>query len=131
VLQLRRDDRGLATLETTLMITILVPLLFSIIEFGDLFQRWLAQESATVQVARYAGEVGGDTPEVRALLDDSLRASGIDPARVVLEIVPARVGWRQPLTVTVRSAAAIAIPFLFSADVPLRTTAVVRGEVAR
>lgn len=113
------------------MITILVPLLFSVIEFGDLFQRWLAQESATVQVARYAGEVGGDTPEVRALLDDALRSSGIDPARMVLEIAPARVGWRQPLTVTVRGTASIAIPFLFSADVPLRTTAVVRGEVDR
>jgi len=127
----RRDDRGLATLETTLMITILVPLLFAVIEFGDLFQRWLAQESATVQVARYAAEVGGDTPEVRALLDESLRSSGIDPARTSLDISPSRVGWRQPLTVTVRTSASIAIPFLFSADVPLRTTAVVRGEVDR
>lgn len=113
------------------MITILVPLLFAVIEFGDLFQRWLAQESATVQVARFAGEVGGDTPEVRALLADTLRSTGIDPARTTLEISPSRVGWRQPLTVTVRTAAAIAIPFLFSADVPLRTTAVVRGEVDR
>lgn len=128
---MRRDDQGLATLETTLMITILVPLLFAVIEFGDLFQRWLAQESATVQVARFAGEVGGDTPEVRALLADTLRSTGIDPARTTLEISPSRVGWRQPLTVTVRTAAAIAIPFLFSADVPLRTTAVVRGEVDR
>lgn len=113
------------------MITILVPLLFSIIEFGDMFQRWLAQESATVQVARYAAEVGGDTPEVRALFDETLRSAGIDPSRSSLEIAPYRVGWRQPLTVTVRSDAAIAIPFLFSADVPLRTTAVVRGEIDR
>jgi Flp pilus assembly protein TadG len=127
----RCDDRGLATLETILMITILVPLLFSIIEFGDMFQRWLAQESATIQVARYAAEVGGDTPEVRALLDESLRSAGIDPSRSTLDIAPARVGWRQPLTVTVRSNASIAIPFLFSADVPLRTTAVVRGEIDR
>lgn len=128
---MRRDDHGLATLETTLMITILVPLLFSIIEFGDTFQRWLAQESATIQAARYAAEVGGDTPEVRALLDDSLRSAGIDPARTSLDITPSRVGWRQPLTVTVRSAASIAIPFLLSAEVPLRTTAVVRGEIDR
>jgi len=126
-----RDDRGLVTLETTLMITILVPLLFAVIEFGDLFQRWVAQESATVQAARFAAEVGGDTPEVRALLDESLRSSGIDPARTSLDITPSRVGWRQPLTVTVRTSASIAIPFLFSADVPLRTTAVVRGEVGR
>lgn len=128
---MRSDDRGLATLETVLMITVLVPLLFSVIEFGDMFQRWLAQESATIQVARYAAEVGGDTPEVRVLLDEALRSAGIDPSRIVLDIAPSRVGWRQPLTVTVRSNASIAIPFLFSVDVPLRTTAVVRGEVDR
>lgn len=126
-----RDEAGLATLETTLMITILVPLLFAVIEFGDVFQRWLAQESATVQVARYAAEVGGDTAEVRALLSDSLRQSGIDPSRATLDIAPPRVGWREQLTVTVRTTASIAIPFLFSAAIPLRTTAVVRGEVAR
>jgi Flp pilus assembly protein TadG len=127
----RRDEHGLATLEAVLMITVLVPLLFSVIEFGDLFQRWLAQESATIQVARYAAELGGDAPEVRALLDDALRSAGIDPARSTLNITPSRAGWREPLTVTVRSAGSIAIPFLFTADVPLRTTAVVRGEIAR
>ncbi|HEV2250140.1 MAG TPA: hypothetical protein VGT60_06520 [Candidatus Limnocylindria bacterium] len=125
------DDAGLATLETTLMITVLVPLLFAVIEFGDVFQRWLAQESATVQVARYAAEIGGDAPEVRAFLNDSLRQSGIDPTRSTLEITPPRVGWREQLTVTVRTSAAIAIPFLFSATIPLRTTAIVRGELAR
>jgi len=126
-----RGDSGLATLETTLMITILIPLLFAVIEFGDVFQRWLAQESATVQVARYAAELGGDAPEVRALLDESLRSSGIDPSASILEVTPAHVGWREPLTVSVRTNAVVAIPFLFSAAVPLRTTAVVRGELAR
>jgi Flp pilus assembly protein TadG len=128
---MHRDDTGLATLETTLMITILVPLLFAVIEFGDVFQRWLAQESATVQVARYAAELGGDTPEVRALLDESLRQSGIDPARSTLDITPSRVGWREPLTVTVRTSATVAIPFLLTTAIPLRTTAIVRGELAR
>ena len=126
-----RSDDGLATLETTLMITILVPLLFAVIEFGDVFQRWVAQESATVQVARYAAELGGDAPEVHALLDDSLRLSGIDPARSSLDVSPARVGWRQPLTVTVRTDSSVAIPFLFATTIPLRTTAIVRGELNR
>jgi hypothetical protein len=35
------------------------------------------------------------------------------------------------LTVTVRTNAMVAIPFLFSAAIPLRTSAVVRGELAR
>ena len=126
-----RDDAGLATLETTLMITILVPLLFAVIEFGDAFQRWLAQESVTIQVARYAAELGGDAPEVRALFADSLRQSGIDPSSTSLDVAPARVGWREPLRVEAHMTATIAIPFLFSASIPLRTTAIVRGEVAR
>lgn len=113
------------------MITVLVPLLFAVIEFGDLFQRWLAQESATVQAARYAAELGGDAPEVRALLGDALTAAGIDPSRVAVDITPSRVGWRQPLTVSVRTDATLAIPFAFTAVVPLRTTAVVRGELNR
>src|SRR5438270_11563537 len=100
------------------MITILVPLLFAVIEFGDVFQRWLAQESATVQVARYAAELGGDAPEVRAMLEDSLRLSGIDPSRSTLEVTPSRVGWRQPLTVTVRTDKAVSIPFLLTTTIP-------------
>jgi len=43
----------------------------------------------------------------------------------------ALAGWREPLTVSVRTNAMISIPFLFSTAVPLRTTAVVRGELAR
>jgi len=113
------------------MITVLVPLLFAVIEFGDLFQRWLAQESATVQAARYAAEVGGDLPEVRALLSATLAVAGIDPGRVVVDITPSRVGWRQPLTVSVRSDATLAIPFALNTTVPLRTTAIVRGELNR
>lgn len=113
------------------MITVLVPLLFAVLEFGDLFQRWLAQESATVQAARYAAEVGGDTPEVRSLLADALLAAGIDPARVIIDISPARVGWRQPLAVTVRTDTMLSIPFALNATVPLRTTAIVRGELNR
>jgi Flp pilus assembly protein TadG len=128
---MHREDAGLATLETTLMITILVPLLFAVIEFGDIFQRWLAQESVTIQVARYAAELGGDGPEVRALFADSLRRSGIDPAHSALDIAPARVGWREPLWVEARTTTDIAIPFLLNATVPLRTTAIVRGEIAR
>ena len=126
-----RGDRGLATLETTLMITVLVPLLFAAIELGDAFQRWLAQESVTVQVARYAAEIGGDGPEVRRLLAESLTAAGVDPAKVVLDIQPPRVGGREPLTGTVRASAPRDSPFLLHTALPLRTTAVVRGELNR
>ena len=126
-----RDEAGMAALESVLMITILVPLLFAVIAFGDAFQRWLAQDAAAIQAARFAAEVGGDAPEVRALLADTLRSSGIDPERVSVEIEPARVGWREPIRLTVISSAALDIPFVLHAVVPLRSTAIARGEVNR
>lgn len=108
-----------------------MPLLFSILTFGAALERWLAQDAATVQAARYAGEIGGDGPELRTFLADHLRAAGIDPGSVSVEIVPARVGWRQPVRVTVVSEHRVAIPFLFATTVPLRSSAISRGEVNR
>src|SRR5256886_16544852 len=106
----RNDERGLATLETTFAITILVPLLFSVLEFGSALERWLAQDAATVQAARYAGELGGDAPELRHFLDEELRAAGIDPQVVSVDVAPSRVGWRQPVSVSVSFASPVSIP---------------------
>ncbi len=128
---LRHFCSAIATLETTFAITILVPLLFSILEFGSALERWLAQDAATVQAARYAGELGGDAPELRRFLDDELRAAGIDPGRVIIDVVPSRVGWREPVRVSLSSAYPLSIPFLFSTTVPLRSSAISRGEVNR
>ena len=113
------------------MLVVLVPLLFAILEFGSALERWLAQDAATVQAARYAGEVGGDSADVRSFIAEELRSSGIEPATATVEIVPARVAWREPVRVSVSSAHAIAIPFLFSTTLPLRSSAISRGEVNR
>ncbi len=126
-----RDDTGLATLETTLAVVILVPLLFGVIEFGWLFQRWLAAETVAVHAARFAGELGGDGAELRRYIAAQLADVGIDPARVRVEVVPARVAWREPVRVSVRADERIDLPFLFSATVPLSASAVARGEVNR
>ena len=108
-----------------------MPLLFSILEFGSALERWLAQDAATVQAARYAGELGGDAPELRRFLEGELRGVGIDPARVTVEVAPPSVGWREPVRVSVASAYPVSIPFLFSTTVPLRSSAISRGEVNR
>jgi hypothetical protein len=121
----------MATLETTLMVAILVPLLFAILEFGWLTQRWLAQDGVTLQAARYAGELGGDHPELRSYVQDQLRLVGIDPVRVSVEVEPAHVSWRQPVRVSLRTDERIAIPFVFATTVTVRSTAVARGEVSR
>ena len=121
----------MATLETTLMVVILVPLLFAILEFGWLTQRWLAQDGVTLQAARYAGELGGDGPELRSYVQAQLRLVGIEPSRVSIEVEPAHVSWRQPVRVSLRTDERIAIPFVFATTVMVRSTAVARGEVSR
>lgn len=126
-----RDERGLATLEATLAVVILVPLLFAILQFGGMWQRWLAQDGVALQAARLAGEVGGDTPQLRAYVDEQLRLVNIDPGHVTLSVAPSSVGWREPVRVTLAGEERIAIPFLFAATVPVRSTAVSRGEVNR
>ena len=127
----RGDEQGMATLETTLMVVILVPLLFAILEFGWLTQRWLAQGGVALQAARYAGELGGDRPELRSYVQDQLRLVGIEPSRVVVEVEPASVAWREPVRVSLQSEERVALPFLFATTIAVRSTAVARGEVNR
>jgi hypothetical protein len=125
------DEAGVATLEATLMVVIIVPLLFAVIEFGWLFQRWLATESVAIHAARYAGELGGDDASLRDFIARELSGVNIDPSRAQVEVSPARVGWREPIRVRVLTAERIALPFLFATDVPLSASAVSRGEIAR
>jgi len=127
----RSDDHGMATLEATLMLVILVPLLFAILEFGWLTQRWLAQDGVALQAASYAGELGGDRPELRSYIQEQLRLVGIEPSRVTVEIEPSAVPWREPVRVSLRTDERVAIPFLFTTTVAVRSTAVARGEVNR
>lgn len=127
----RSEDRGSATLETALCVTVLVPILFAILQFGGAFQRWSAQDAVAVQAARHAAELGGDARPVRDSIAAALRASGIDPATVDVTIEPASVGWRQPIRVSLRSEARITLPFLWSTTMPLSSTAISRGELAR
>lgn len=125
------SEGGAVTLETTLAITVLVPMLFAILQFGGAFQRWSAQDAIAVQAARHAGELGGDAQAVRDGIARSLRAGGIDPASVEVTVEPASVGWREPVRVSLRSQARITLPFLWSTTMPLSSTAIARGELAR
>lgn len=125
------SERGSTAVETVLAMTMLVPILFSIVAFGDALQRWIGQDAATAQAARLAGEVGGDAREVRALLAQALRGAGIDPATANVDITPSRVGWREPVTVAVATKHRLAIPFVPALELTLRSEFVARGEVNR
>ena len=124
-------DGGAVTLEATLALTLLVPVLFAILQLGGALQRWSAQDSVAVHGARQAAEQGGDSAELRLAIERGLRASGIDPASVSVSVEPPAVGWREPIQVRLRSEARIVIPFLLTTSLPMASSAYARGEVAR
>src|SRR2546428_1937392 len=131
LIRAHRDERGLVMVETLPALVMVVPLLFGVIEFGWLFQRWLATETVAAHAARYAGELGGDDPALRTYIARALGAGAIDPARVSVQVGPVPVSWREPVRVSIRSQETIALPFLFTAPVTISATAIARGEVAR
>lgn len=123
-------QRGQETLQAVLAVSFMVlPVLLGIVELGGLIHLWIGQESAATAGARAAGERGEDDALVRARIAVSLRASGLDPAKVAVQVLPASARWGQPITVQLVSHRRIAIPFLFSREITLTTSAVARGEV--
>lgn len=124
------DQRGQETLQAIFAVSfILVPVLFSTIEIGNLLHLWIGQHAAAAAGARVAGENGEDDLEVRDRIDAELRGAGLDPVHVTVEITPSRVDWHQPITVTLRSQRHIGVPFLLQRDIELVSSFTARGEV--
>ena len=123
-------QRGQETLQAIFAVSfVLVPVLFSTLEIGNLLHLWIGQHAAAAAGARVAGEAGEDDAEVRDRIDQELRDGGIDPAACAVDVSPPQVGWHEPITVTIRSRRHVGIPFLFERDVDLVSSFTARGEV--
>ena len=123
-------QRGQETLQAIFVVAfMLVPILFGIVELGNLIHIWMGQQSAAAVGARLAGERGEDDAVVRDRIQAELRATGVNPGEVQTTVSPAYVRWGQPITVELVSRRQIAIPFLFSRDVVLISRYVARGEL--
>jgi len=128
--QRRGRQRGQETLQAILAVSfMLLPVLLGILELGGLIHVWMGQQSAAAIGARVAGQRGEDDAVVRDRILIDLRAAGLDPAKVQVTISPSYVRWGQPITVQIVSHRRVAIPFLFSRNVDLRSSYVGRGEV--
>jgi hypothetical protein len=124
------DQRGQETLQAIFAVAfILVPVLFSTLEIGNVLHLWIGQHAAAAAGARVAGEMGEDDADVRDRIDTELRGAGLDPANCTIEVSPARVAWHQPITVSIRARRHVGIPFLFQRDLDLVSTFTARGEV--
>lgn len=107
----------------------LVPVLFSTLEIGNVLHLWLGQHAAAAAGARVAGADGQDDPAVRERIATELSGAGVDPSACTVEVTPPRAGWHQPITVRVTSRRHIGVPFLFQRDVDLVSSFTARGEV--
>ncbi|MDQ6709521.1 MAG: hypothetical protein M3Z11_03085 [Candidatus Dormibacteraeota bacterium] len=127
----RRDrQRGQETLQAILAVSLmLLPVLLGIIELGGLIHVFMGQQSAAAIGARVAAERGEDDAVVRERIRTELQAAGVSPGSVAISISPSSVRWGQPIAVQLTSHRRIAIPFLFSRDVDLRSSYIGRGEV--
>ena len=124
------DQRGQETLQAIFAVAfILIPVLFSTLEIGNVLHLWIGQHAAAAEGARIAGEMGEDDLEVRDRIDSELRGAGLDPANCTVSVSPTRAAWHEPITVTITSTRHIGIPFLFSRDVELVSSFTARGEV--
>src|SRR5258708_15388718 len=114
------DPRGQETLQAIFAVVfIVVPVLCSTLEIGNMLHLWIGQHAAAAEGARVAGEMGEDDLEVRDRIDSELRRAGLDPANCTVVVSPSRAASHEPITGTITSTRHIRIPRLFSRDVDL------------
>lgn len=123
-------QRGQETLQAILAVSlVLLPVLFATLQMGMVLHLWIGQHAAAAAGARIAGERGEDDPTVQERIQSELRAAGIDPARATVAVRPSP-GWvGRTHHGNVQTQRIIAIPFLFTMEVPLRSSFTARGEV--
>lgn len=128
----RRRERGVATVEAVLVVPlVLVPVLFAVVVFGDLWHTRLVLDAAAAAGARQAAVVGGDSSLVRTRIATELSDGGLDPDRAVVTVEPAVAAWGEPIRVRISVQEQAAIPFAGSWAVPLDAEFVTRSEVTR
>ncbi len=125
-----RFQRGQETLQAILAVSfVLLPVLFATLQLGTLLHLWIGLHAAAAAGARIAGERGEDDAAVRERIMADLTAAGVDVSQANVQITPGRVGWGEPITVTIKSRRRIAIPFLLTREVFLTSSFTARGEV--
>lgn len=93
-----RSERGQATVEMALSLTVLVFLLFGIIDFGRLFHAYLTLDHAGREAAR-AASIGESDSQIREVAVQG--SPGLDPAKLTISISPSQDQRKRGTYVTV------------------------------
>jgi Flp pilus assembly protein TadG len=93
-----KSDKGQATVEMALCLTVLVLLLFGMIDFGRIFHAYLTLDHAGREAAR-AASIGLDDSKIR---ESGLRAaSSLDTTKVTFDLSPAPTDRKRGSYITV------------------------------
>ncbi|MFC4767936.1 TadE/TadG family type IV pilus assembly protein [Effusibacillus consociatus] len=93
-----KSQKGQSTVEMALSLTVLVLLLFGMIDFGRIFHAYLALDHAGREAARTAS-IGGDDVQIK---DAAMRgAAGLDTTRLGINITPDQLSRKRGTYVTI------------------------------
>lgn len=86
--RLRTTDHGAELIEMAIVTPLLLLLVFGIVDFGFLFQRYVVLTNAAAEGARVAGLPGYNQADVQARVAAFVQAAGITGAAVNASSVP-------------------------------------------
>ncbi len=124
-------EAGAATAEFTLVAGLLILLTFAAVELGVLLHVKLVLAQAARTGLRQAIVDGGESPRAIRVIEDQLRAGGMDPARAAITISPRTAHYGTIIRVTVSDRYTARTPllrWLRIGDVRLGATLLGRSE---
>ncbi|MHB0886591.1 MAG: TadE family protein [Bacillota bacterium] len=125
---------GAAMVEFVIVVTLLMTILFALVDFGLLMNAKLVLVAAAREGARRAAIEGGATPAVYDRIRQQLSLGRIDPAGATIDITPKTATYGTAITVRIVYGYEPMFPVLRSvmgASVPLEATTISRSEKIR
>ncbi|WP_251553648.1 TadE family protein [Neobacillus muris] len=93
-----KSEKGQATVELAIALTLITLILFSIIDFGRIFHAYLALENAGREAARQASLGAADTEVIRTAYST---APSLDDDLLMVNITPSELNRKSGIYVTV------------------------------
>jgi len=130
----RRGESGAALVEFALVGSLVILILFAVVELGMLVNARLVLAAAAREGVRRAAVEGGDTARVRQRIAEELRLGGIDADQVNVTIRPRNATYGTTVTVRLEYGYRLVTPILrevVGGLVPLAAEVSARSERVR
>lgn len=131
---IRRSEQGQAVVEFVLVFSILLVILFAILEIGSMLNSRLILSAAAREGARRAAVEGGSHDSVYSRIEQQLRFGNISPEDVEIQITPNRASYGSPIEVRLvyrYSWKSAFLQSIYRKDVILEVAVITRSEKVR